>query len=103
MTTSFEDLVKKALYIGVHEIAYPIDVFSIATEISEHPESITKIDEIERLIRDPDNHFTRWAAVRALRQMGTEAIEKTRESMIQQLAIEGYDLAAEEIRDALSK
>ena len=49
---SFEGLIAKAMRIGVDQIAFPIDVFSTATEIAEHPETDEKFDRLLALVED---------------------------------------------------
>ena len=99
----FTELMERARYIGVHEIAYPIDVFSLATEISEHPDSELAFDTLVSLVSDPENYFTRWAAIRAIRQMGAGAIQRARGQLEAQAKREDYELAAKEISAALSQ
>lgn len=89
--------------IGVDEIAYPIDVFATATELAEHPQAAENFDRLLGLVEDKENHFTRWAAIRAIGQMGTEFIGRAKNTLERQLKVEDYELALEEIRGSLER
>ena len=112
----FADLIERARYIGVggalsevefadliERARYPIDVFSVATEISEHPDAVAGFDALVSLVSDPENYFTRWAAIRAIRQMGAANIQRARGQLEEQAKCEDYELAAKEISAALSQ
>lgn len=100
---SFDGLIAKAMRIGVDEIAYPIDVFATATELAEHPEAAIYFNRLIGLVEDRENHFTRWAAIRAISQMGPEFIERAKDKLSRQLEVEDYELALDELRGALDK
>ncbi|WP_338510873.1 hypothetical protein VRB12_20235 [Pseudomonas poae] len=36
MDSSFDELIDRAMYLGVHQVAYPIDIFGIARLLAEH-------------------------------------------------------------------
>ena len=80
-----------------------LDIFSVATRLSEHPQTPEEFEQLVLLVADPQNHFTRWAAARAINQMGARYIERAKESLLNQAQIEDYELTANEIRDALGK
>ena len=100
---SFDSLIARAMRIGVDEIAYPIDVFATATEIAEHPQAAENFDKLLGLVEDKENYFTRWAAIRAISQMGPEFIDRARNTLERQSKVEDYELALEEINSAIAK
>lgn len=100
---SFESLIAKAMRIGVDEVAYPIDVFSTATEIAEHPQAARNFDKVLALIEDKEYYFTRWAAIRAVSQMGPEFITRAIGALERQSKVEDYELALSEIEGTLGK
>lgn len=102
MPESFDKLVERARFIGVHQVAYPLDIFSLASDISEHEDSWKKFEKLLPLINDAENYFTRWTAVRAIRQMGLAAVKRAESQLSTQLRDEDYELAKEEIQAALA-
>ena len=89
--------------IGVEEIAYPIDIFETATLLSEHPDAHSNLEELFLLTQDRENYFTRWAAIRAISQMGRDAVEASADLFRQRVEMEDYELARKELSDALAK
>ena len=83
--------------IGIDEIAYPIDVFAIATELAEYPQAAENFDRLRGLVEGRENHFTRWVAIRAIGQMGPEFITRAKNTLERQSAVEDYELALDEI------
>ena len=100
---SFEGLIAKAMRIGVDEIAYPIDVFATATELAEHPQAADNFDMLLGLVEDKENHFARWAAIRAIGHMGPKFIWRAKKTLERQSEIEEYELAVDEIRLSLEQ
>jgi hypothetical protein len=100
---SFSDLIHNAMNIGVNQIAYPIDIFSIVRKISEHPDVLSNITELIRLIDDEENYFTRWIAIRSINLLGKDVIKLAKNKLIERQSKEDYELAKKEIDDALSK
>ena len=66
MDLSYDDLIDRAMYLGVHQIAYPIDVLETARLLAEHISGGDDFEKLLVLVSDPENHFTRWAAIRAI-------------------------------------
>lgn len=89
--------------IGVDEVAFPIDVFSVATEIAEHPCAGEGFEKLLALVEDPENYFTRWAAVRAIGLMGLDYVHRAAGTLERQGEIEDYELASDEIRGLLAR
>jgi hypothetical protein len=100
---SFEGLIARAMRIGVDQIAYPIDIFSTATELANHPQATEKFDKILGLVEDKENYFTRWTAIRAIGLMDPKLIERARSTLERQSEVEDYELALNQINDALKK
>ena len=100
---SFDGLIAKAMRIGVDEIAYPIDVFATATELAEHPQAAENFDRLLGLVEDGENHFTRWAAIRAIGQMDHEFLLLAKDSLERQSMVEDYALARSEIKACLDR
>jgi hypothetical protein len=103
MAASLDQLLERARRIGVDQIAYPIDVFSVAHDIASHADARSRISAILSLVVDRENHFTRWAGVRAISALGPEAIASARETLARQLQVEDYALTKKELLSALSK
>ena len=91
------------MHIGVNEVAYPIDIFSVAHKLSSHIDAKLNFHQLLELAKDKENYFTRWAGVRAISQMGVIAISEAESTLRAQLSLETYDLAKKEILDALGQ
>lgn len=70
---AFDKLLERADHLGVDRIAFPIDIFETATLLAEHAEAPSRAEELARRLNDPENYFTRHAALRALRLLGGPA------------------------------
>ena len=103
MSSLFSALIEKAQYIGVHETANSIDVLEIAKELAQHPDARANFAEIIALIEDPENYYTRWAAIRAINLMGPAAVLRAASLLRERLVKEDFDLAKRELNNALAK
>ncbi|MBV6288371.1 hypothetical protein [Pseudomonas aegrilactucae] len=102
MNPSFDDLIGRVMYLGVHQVAYPIDIFSTAQLLAEQVSDDADLEKIVSLVSDPENHFTRWAAVRAIVILGPASVAKAHAALSAQVALEDYPLARQELRKALA-
>ena len=100
---SFSDLIHKAMYMGVDQMVYPIDIFFFARKISEHSDVFSNITELIGLIDDQENYFTRWIAIRSINLLGKDAIKLAKDKLIERQSVEDNELAKKEIDDTLSK
>lgn len=103
MAPLYSTLIDRVRYIGVHEVAKPIDILRAASDLAQHPEANAKFEEIVALVDDQKNYFARWAAIRTINVMGPAAILKASPVLRRRLAIEDFDLAKRELKNALSK
>ncbi|NWB45821.1 hypothetical protein [Pseudomonas gingeri] len=101
MDCSFDELIDRAMYLGVHQIAYPIDIFGMARLLAEHASDDADFEKVLLLVSDQENHFTRWAAIRAIVIMGPEALAKARDTLSVRVALEEFPLARQELQNAL--
>jgi len=102
MDSSFDELIDRARYLGVHQVAYPIDIFGIARLLAEHTSDDADFEKILSLVSDPENHFTRWAAIRAIVILGSAAVTKARETLSVRMTLEDFPLARQELHKALA-
>lgn len=102
MNTSFDDLINRAMYLGVHQVAYPIDIFSTAQLLAEQVSDDADFGKIVSLVSDPENHFTRWAAIRAIVILGPASVANAHAALSAQFALEDYPLVRQELRKALA-
>ncbi len=101
MDSSFDELIDRAMYLGVHQVAYPIDIFGIARLLAEHASDDADFEKVLSLVSDPENHFTRWAAIRAIVIMGPALVAKARDTLSVRMALEDFPLARQELQNAL--
>ena len=101
MDSSFDELIDRAMYLGVHQVAYPIDIFGIARLLAEHASDDADFEKILLLVSDPENHFTRWAAIRAIGILGPASVAKARATLEARTRLEDFPLARQELYSAL--
>lgn len=71
---SIDELLHDALYIGVDRIIYPIDIFELSNEIANHPKAHTVVEQLAEMLEDPENSFTRFVAIGALKRLGKDVL-----------------------------
>ena len=103
MSTPFSTLIETAAYLGVHDMAQPIDVLEAAKNIAQHPDARANFDQIIELVQNADNYFARWAGIRAINVMGPAAIHRAAPLLRKRLAVEDFDLAQRELQNTLAK
>ncbi|ATE77228.1 hypothetical protein LOY28_17700 [Pseudomonas sp. B21-017] len=102
MDSSFDELIDRAMYLGVHQVAYPIDILGTARLLAEHASDDADFERILSLVSDPENHFTRWVAIRAIVILGPASVAKARETLSVRMTLEGFPLARQELHNALA-
>ncbi|MGE8058369.1 hypothetical protein [Pseudomonas sp. NPDC089547] len=101
MDFSYDELIDRAMYLGVHQIAYPIDVLETARLLAEHISGGDDFEKLLVLVSDPENHFTRWAAIRAIVIIGPSAVAKARPTLEARTTLEDFPLAKQALYSAL--
>jgi len=64
---TISELLEEAEHLGDDRLIMPIDIFALAQRFSVHPDRDQAVPRLIQLLDDPENLYTRFAALRALR------------------------------------